>query len=95
MCLLFGIAIAIIGTKLIVSILDLDKMTETIYWVQENIFLKQTKPVLLKFTREFTQEEQAKLYLYELIIEKELTYRDFRILREIIECESKDRKSVV
>lgn len=45
-------------------------------------------PPPAKFIRELTPEEYAKVYLYNLILEKGLRYRDFAILREVIGCES-------
>jgi len=40
-----------------------------------------------EFIRELTQEEQAKVYLYNLVLESGMGYRDFLILREVIKRE--------
>lgn len=51
------------------------------------------KPTASKITlREFTTLEKYQLHLYQKVLESGLSYRDYRILKEVIKCESNWRQ---
>jgi hypothetical protein len=49
-------------------------------------------PAAVGFIRQLNEKEQWQMFLYEEVLRQGLTFRDFRILKEIINCESSWRQ---